>query len=109
MPKQPALSGLRDVMNKRLSRREQFLSEMVAVVTWDRLLTLIEPHYPKAGPKGERPPLPLETMLRVQFSQNWYAPSDPTAGETLCDSEATRRFAGIELDVKTESLTRPRS
>ena len=39
----------------------------------------------------------LETMLRVHFLQNWYALSDPMAEETLYDSEAMRRFAGIEL------------
>jgi len=27
---------------------------MDAVVPWGRLLALIEPHYPKAGPKGGR-------------------------------------------------------
>ena len=41
--------------------------------------------------------MPLETMLRVYFLQNWYALSDPMAEETLYDSEAMRRFAGIEL------------
>ena len=97
MPKQPALPGLKHAMKKKLTRREQFLSEMDAVVPWDRLLALIAPHYPKAGPKGGRPPLPLEVMLRVYFLQNWYALSDPAAEETLYDSEAMRRFAGIEL------------
>lgn len=97
MPKQPAIPGLRDAMKKKVTRREQFLAEMDAVVPWTRLLTLIAPHYPKAGPKGGRPPMPLETMLRVYFLQNWYALSDPMAEETLYDSEAMRRFAGIEL------------
>ena len=41
--------------------------------------------------------MPLETMLRVYFLQNWYALSDPMAEETLYDSETMRRFAGIEL------------
>ena len=41
--------------------------------------------------------MPLETMLWVYFLQNWYALSDPMAEETLYDSEAMRRFAGIEL------------
>ena len=84
-------------MKKKVTRREQFLAEMDAVVPWGRLLALIEPHYPKTGPKGGRPPMPLETMLRVYFLQNWYALSDPMAEETLYDSEAMRRFAGIEL------------
>ena len=90
MPKQPAFPGLRDAMKKKVTRRERFLAEMDAVVPWDQLLALIEPHYPKAGPRGE-------TMLRVYFLQNWYALSDPMAEETLYDSEAMRRFAGVEL------------
>jgi IS5 family transposase len=40
--------------------------------------------------------MPLETMLRVCFLQQWYALSDPMAEETLYDSDAMRQFAGIE-------------
>lgn len=97
MPKQPAFPGLRHAMKKRRTRREKFLAEMEAVVPWTRVLALIEPHYPKAGPKGGRPPMPLETMLRVYFLQQWYALSDPMAEEMLYDSDAMRQFAGIEL------------
>ncbi len=70
---------------------------MDEVVPWVRLVALIEPHYPKVGPKGGRPPMPLEMMLRIYFLQSWYALSDPMAEESLYDSEAMRRFAGIEL------------
>ena len=97
MPKQPAFPGLRDAMKKKQKRRELFLAEMDLVVPWGRFLALIEPHHPKARPKGGRPPLPLETMLRVYFLQNWYALSDPMAEEMPYDSEAMRLFAGIEL------------
>ncbi len=97
MPKQPAFPSMNYAMKKKRTRREQFLTEMEGVVPWRRLLVLIEPHYPKAGPKGGRPPMPLESMLRVYFLQNWYALSDPMAEEMLYDSEAMRRFAGIEL------------
>jgi len=97
MQKQPAFPSLRDAMKKKVTRREKFLSEMDAVVPWGRLLALIAPHYPKGGPKGGRPPMPLETMLRVYFLQCWYALSDPMAEEMLYDSDAMRRFAGIEL------------
>ena len=62
MPKQPAIPGLRDAMKKKVTRREQFLAEMDAVVPWMRLQSLIEPHYPKVVPKGGRP---LETLLRI--------------------------------------------
>jgi IS5 family transposase len=92
MPKQPALPRLSHTMKKKVTRREAFLSEMDAVVPWRCLLALIEPH----DPKGGRPPMPLETMLRVCFLQNWCALSDPMAEESLYDSEAMRHFAGIE-------------
>jgi IS5 family transposase len=82
-------------MKKKRTRREQFLAEMEAVVPWGRLLALVEPYYPKAG--NGRPPLGLERMLRVYFLQQWYALSDPGVEEALYDSEAMRRFAGIEL------------
>jgi IS5 family transposase len=83
-------------MKKKVTQREQFLAEMDAVVLWRRLQALIEPRYPKVGPKGGRPPMPLETMLRIYFLQNCYALSDPMAEETLYDSEAMRRFSGIK-------------
>ena len=73
MPKQPAFPGIRDAMKKKQTRRELFLSEMVAVVPWGRLLALITPHYPKSGPKGGRPPLPLN-QLRQRFRQSSHLP-----------------------------------
>ena len=69
MPKQPAFPGLRHAMKKKQTRREKFLAEMDVVVPWMRLLALIEPRYPKRGARGGRPPMPLETMLRVYFLQ----------------------------------------
>jgi transposase, IS5 family len=69
MPKQPAFPGVRDAMKKKVTRREEFLAAMDAVVPWSRLLVLIAPHYPKVGPKGGRPPMPLGTMLRVASSK----------------------------------------
>ncbi len=41
--------------------------------------------------------MPLATMLRIYFLQNWYALSDPMTEGTLYDSEAVRRFKAIEL------------
>lgn len=65
MLKHPAFPGLRDAMKKKQTRREKFLCDMEAVVPWTRLLALIERHYPKARPKGGRPSMPLEMMLRI--------------------------------------------
>jgi hypothetical protein len=56
MPKHSALPGLRDVMNRKLTRRKQHLAEMDAVAPWGRLLVLIAPHYPcpAPAPRGGR-------------------------------------------------------
>jgi len=78
----------------KVTKREQFLSEMDQVIPWTRLVKLIEPHYPKPG--NGRPPTPLQRMLRVYFLQQWYNLSDPAAEEALYDSETMRRFVGIE-------------
>ncbi len=66
---------------KKQAKREKFLNEMEAAVPWDRLLKVCEPYYPKAG-KG-RKPMPLETMLRICFLQQWYGLSG-SAAKSLC-------------------------
>lgn len=92
---QMSFSSLSWSTKGKVTRRERFLSEMAAVIPWARLLSLIEPHYPKPG--NGRPPIGLERMLRVYFMQQWFNLSDPQAEDSLYDSESMRRFAGIEL------------
>jgi IS5 family transposase len=46
---------------KKRTRREKFLAEMEAVVPWQALVDLIEPHYPRTSTNGGRPPYPLAT------------------------------------------------
>jgi IS5 family transposase len=79
----------------KVTRRERFLAGMDAVIPWERLLRVIEPHYPKAG-RGRQPP-GLEKMLRIYFLQQWSDLSDPAAEDAIYDSESMRRFARIEL------------
>jgi len=81
---------------KRQTRREKFLAEMEQVVPWKDLIAVIEPHYPKAGRRG-RPPMPLASMLRIYFLQQWYALSDPAMEDALYEIASMRRFAGLEL------------
>ena len=53
-------------IHKRVTtKRKAFLNEMERVVPLSRLLKLIEPYYPKVG--NGRPPMPMETMLRIYF------------------------------------------
>ena len=83
-----------EVHNKQ-TRRQRFLSEMDAIVPWQKLCRLIEPHYPK-GERG-RPPIGTERMLRIYFLQVWFNLSDPAAEDALYDSAAMRAFVGVDL------------
>lgn len=93
--KQLSFASLNYETKKVTTKRERFLKEMDQVIPWERLLIIIEPHYPKAG-SGRRP-IPMERMLRIHFLQQWYALSDPAAEEALYDMESMRRFIGVEL------------
>ena len=79
----------------KVTRRERFLAEMDRVIPWARLVGLISPSYPKPG-RGRRP-IGVEPMLRIYFLQQWFDLSDPQAEDALYDSEAMRRFVGLEL------------
>jgi IS5 family transposase len=81
---------------RKVTRREQFLEQMDAVVPWRELCKAIEPFYPRPEGAG-RPPKELEMMLRIHFLQHWFTLSDPAMEEALYDSRAMRRFAGIDL------------
>ena len=94
--RQTNFASLEYAGKKRVTRREKFLGEMQKVVPWQRLLDLIEPHYPSSGRVG-RPPIGLERMLRMHFVQQWYALSDEALEDALYDSHAMREFVGIDL------------
>ena len=99
MSEQRTLASVAYDTKGKVTRRERFLREMDAVIPWPTLRALVEPHYTKPG-RGRRP-LPLETMLRVYFLQQWFDLSDPQAEDMLYDSEAMRRFARVELGEDT--------
>jgi transposase, IS5 family len=80
---------------KKQTRRDKFLAEMDKVVPWERLVARLQPHYPK-GERG-RPPIGLERMLRIYFLQQWYGLADEALEDALYDSQALRRFAGVDL------------
>jgi IS5 family transposase len=77
------------------TKRALFLEEMEQVVPWDKLCSLIEPYYAKAG--NGRQPVGLERMLRIYFLQQWFNLSDPAVEEALYDSAVMRSFVGIDL------------
>ena len=96
MGEQRTLAGEVWSAKQKVTKREQFLAEMNAVIPWGPLAALIAPYYPQATGRG-RPAMPLSRMLRVYFVQHWFNLSDPGAEEALYDSEALRRFVGLEL------------
>jgi IS5 family transposase len=95
MAEQRTFADLAWAGKKKVTRRERFLAEMDAVIPWRALVALIAPHYPKAG--TGRPPMPIETMLRIYCVQQWFDLSDPAAEDALYDSESIRRFVGVAL------------
>ena len=99
MEKQMSFAQAEYAGKKRRTRREKFLSEMEKVVPWARLVSVVEPHYPK-GERG-RPPVGIERMLRIYFLQQWYALSDEALEDAIYDSQAMRTFAGIDLSAET--------
>ena len=80
---QLSFASLDYASKKKRTKRDVFLGEMAAVVPWAALEAVIEPHYPKNGPKGGRRPFPLGVMLRIYCLQQWYNLSDPGAEEAL--------------------------
>jgi IS5 family transposase len=95
MPTQTSFAELEFISKKKLTRRERFLAQIEAATPWAQLVAVIEPHYPK-GNRG-RPPVGLERMLRMYIAQNCFGLSDEGIEDALYDSQAIRRFVGIDL------------
>lgn len=98
--KRQSLGANEYALKPRRTRREQFLEEMETVVPWNRLITIIEPHYPKA--RNGKWPYELTVMLRIHFMQQWLGYSDAGMEEALHEVPLLRRFAG--LDVRTDMI-----
>ena len=82
--------------HRKITRKEQFLSEMETIIPWAELVAVIDPVYPKPKGAGRRP-IGIERMLRIYFLQHWFNLSDPAAEEALHDSRALRQFVDIDL------------
>lgn len=64
-------------LSTKKARKREFLEQMEAVVPWAVLVQIVRPHAPKA--KIGRPPLLIETMLRIHYVQQWFVLSDPAS------------------------------
>lgn len=99
-PEQLSFSQAEYGAKKKLTRRDIFLAEMEQVVPWSRLISIIEPHYPKGGQRG-RPPIGIERMLRMYFIQQWYGLADVAVEDAIYDSQSLRNFCSIDLNVQS--------
>ncbi|HEP8937301.1 TPA: transposase [Pseudomonas aeruginosa] len=72
--KQMAFADAEYASKRKQTRKALFLIEMDQVVSWQGLIALIEPHYPKG--EGGRPAYSVMAMLRVHLMQNWFGYSD---------------------------------
>jgi IS5 family transposase len=93
---QSSFADLEYAAKKKRTRRERFLAEIEAVTPWKALIGEIAPFYPKGEGPG-RPPIGLERMLRMYIAQQCFGLSDEGIEDALYDSQAIRRFVGLDL------------
>jgi len=120
MSEQRTLASVAYDTKGNVTRRERLLIKTDDVIPWTTRLALVTPQAASRKPQAasrkpqaasrtthdavpgrSRRPLPLETMLRAYFLQQWFDLSDPQAEDMLYDSESMRRFARVELGENT--------
>ena len=93
---QTTCSDLEYAHKKKVTRRDRFLAEIESITPWPALEAEIEAYYPKGRGRG-RPPVGLERMLRMYIAQQCFGLSDEGIEDAIYDSQAIRRFVGIDL------------
>lgn len=101
--KQASFSDLEHASKKKTTRKERFLAEMDQAIPWQVMLKPLRRKYPK-GERG-RPPVALQSLLRIYFMQQWYSLSDPGMEDSLHDVPCMRGFAGLSLDRIPDETT----
>ena len=93
--KQESFSDMEYSCRKKKTKREEFQEIMGEIIPWEEWVSLIVPHYP-TGKRG-RPPIEIETMLRMYLLQCWFNLSGEGVEDAIYDSYAMRRFMGINF------------
>ena len=93
---QASFSELEYATKQKQTRRDRFLAQIESVTPWSALTQVIAPHYPSSGGRG-RPPIVLERILRMYVAQQCFGLSDEGIEDAVYDSQAIRRFVGIDL------------
>ena len=94
MDRQLSLSALSDELSQVRTKKREFLDEIERIVPWEKLISIIKPHYYK-GERGNKP-YGLERMLRIYLVQNLYNLSDMATVAEVIDSRAFSDFCGVE-------------
>lgn len=91
------VSILESLRNKKIPKikRRVFLETMDKCVPWVEWIDLIKPYY-YDGKRG-RPPVDLQTILRMYLLQIWFNLSDEGVEEEVYDSASMSWFLGIDL------------
>jgi len=91
------LSILEALRGKQIpkTKRRSFLEKMDACVPWQEWIDVIRPYY-YAGERG-RPPVALETILRMYLLQVWFNLSDEGVEEEVYESASMSWFLGTDL------------
>ena len=95
MAEQRTFAGIAWSQKGKVTRREQFLAEMDAVIPWTQLLALIEPYYPNAG-RGRQRWGSRRCCGSTSSSSGSISPA-PKGEDAIYDSEAMRCLARVEL------------
>lgn len=74
-----------------------FLDEIELSTPWSSLTEVIAPFYPASGKPG-RLPVGLERILRMYVVQQCFGFLDEGIVDAVYDSQAIRRFVGIDLN-----------
>ena len=93
--KQQTLSDMEYSNRKKRTKREEFLEIMEDIIPWDKWTNIVEPVYP-TGKRG-RPPVAIETILRMYLLQVWFNLSDEGTEDAIYDSYAMRKFMGLNF------------
>lgn len=92
---QTSFSELEYAMKRKRTRRDRFLADIEAVTPWSALVAAIDPFHPRNEGPG-RPTIGLERMPRMYVIQNCFGFSDEGTEEAIHDSQAIRRFVGVD-------------
>lgn len=95
MNQQQTFADIEYSHRRRITRREEFLNTMDAIVPWAQWAEIIQPYY--YNNTHGRKPKDIEVMLRMYLMQNWFHLSEEGIEDAMHDSYAMRRFLGIHF------------